>query len=105
MRVGFALVKADGRGINIGSDPSGRVVKCGRGSLGGRKEVALLLVMKSGRVLVMEVRKVELVCGLRVRFEGLAGGLELKGRVVKFGLVAMDMKTPLPGGRGVVETL
>lgn len=46
----------------------------------------------------------ELVCGLRVGFEGLAGGLELKGLVVKFGLVATDMKTTLPEGRGVVET-
>ena len=67
--------------------------------------VTLLPVMKSGRVLVMEVRKVELVCGLRVRFEGLAGGLELDGRVVKFGLVAMDMKTALAEGRSVVETV
>lgn len=105
MRVGFVLVKADGRGINIGSDPSGRVVKWGRASLGGRKEVTLLLVIKSGRVLVMEERKLELVCGLRVRFEGLAGGLELEGRVVKFGLVDMDKKTALPEGRGVVETM
>ena len=47
----------------------------------------------------------ELVCGLRVRFEGLAGGLELDGRVVKFGLVAMDMKTALAEGRSVVETV
>jgi len=103
VRAGFVLVKADGRGTNIGSNPSGRVVKCGRGSLGGLKDVALLFVMKSGRLLVMEVRKVELVCGLRVRFEGLAGGLELKGRVVKFGLVATDMKTAFPEGRSVVE--
>lgn len=67
--------------------------------------MALLLVVKSGRVLVMEVRKVEVVCGLRVRFEGLVGELELDGRVVKFGLVATDMKRALPVGRGVVETV
>jgi hypothetical protein len=53
----------------------------------------------------MEVRKVEVVCGLRVRFEGLVGELELDGRVVKFGLVATDMKRALPVGRGVVETV
>ena len=65
----------------------------------------MLLVVKSGSVLVIDVRNVELVCGLRVRFEGLVGELELDGRVVKFGLVATDMKRELPEGRGVVATV
>lgn len=76
VRVGFVWVKAEGRRINIGSDPCGRVVNWGLVSLGGQKEVALVPVINSGRVLVMEVRNVELGCGLSVRFEGLVSELE-----------------------------
>jgi hypothetical protein len=102
VKVGFVCVKPDGREINIGSNPCGRVVKWGLVSVGGRKGVELLLVMKSGRVLLLEVRKVEPGWGLRVRFEGLTE-LELDGRVVKLGLVARDTKTLLPEGRADVD--
>jgi hypothetical protein len=55
--------------------------------------------MKSGLVLLREVRKVEAVWGLSVRFEGLVTELELNGLVVKLGLEARDTKTLLPEGR------
>jgi hypothetical protein len=59
--------------------------------------------MKSGLVLLMEVRKMEAVWGLSVRFEGLVAELELNGLVVKLGLEARDMKTLLPEGRVDVD--
>lgn len=78
-------------------------MKWGFVSLSGQNEVELLLVMKSGRVLLMEVRKVEAGWGLRVRFEGLIMEMELNGLVVKLGLEARDMKTLLPEGRADVD--
>jgi hypothetical protein len=59
--------------------------------------------MKSGRVLLREVRKVEAGWGFRVRFKGLVTELELNGLVVKLGLEATDMKALLPEGRVDVD--
>jgi hypothetical protein len=85
--------------MNMGSEPCGRIVKWGLVSLCGRNGVELLLVVKSGRELLIEARKVEPCWGLRDSVEGLVTELE----VVKLGLVAKEMKTLLPAGRTVVD--